>query len=288
VGDAGRAGAAPRARSDLDRTAYGALVRRALEHIRAGDVYQVNLSRRFTAPLGGTDPFALYERLQRASPAPFGAYVDLGDAQLLSVSPELFLRVGADPDAPGARRVETRPIKGTRPRDPVAAADRAQAAALRASEKDLAEHLMIVDLERNDLGRVARTGTVAVESLFEPYALPTLHHLESRVTALLRDDVSVAELLRATFPGGSITGAPKIRAMEVIGALEGGPRGPYCGAIGVFGPGAELTLSIAIRTAVVSGGAVEYRAGGGIVADSDPDAEFDETAWKAEAFFRAL
>jgi para-aminobenzoate synthetase component 1 len=261
-----------------------AIVEEAKRHIAAGDVYQVNLSRRFVAAVDG-DAWTLYRRLAAESPAPFGALLDLGDAQVLSVSPELFLRVEPRPDG---RRVETRPIKGTRPRRAGREEDRREAEVLRASEKDRAEHLMIVDLERNDLGRVARPGTVQVESLFEPYELPTLHHLESTVSATLRDDVDTAALLRATFPGGSITGAPKLRAMQLIGALERAPRGPYCGAVALFLPDGAAALSIAIRTAVLARGHLDYRAGGGIVADSDPLQELAETEWKAAAFFRAL
>jgi para-aminobenzoate synthetase component 1 len=251
--------------------AYLARVARIREYLHAGDVYQVNLARRLVASvLAPGDALAIHRALAAASPA------------IVSSSPERFLARAA------GGRIETRPIKGTRPRGATPAADAAAAADLRAAAKDAAEHLMIVDLERNDLGRVAVTGSVQVDALAYVVELPTVHHLVSRVSAALRPDVGLAALLRATFPGGSITGAPKVRAMQIIAELEPAARGPYCGAIGWFGAGGALDLSIAIRIAVLAGGALTLHVGGGIVADSDPQAELDETEAKAAGWRRAL
>jgi anthranilate/para-aminobenzoate synthase component I len=212
---------------------------------------------------------------------PHAAYLDVGDAQLVANSPELFLR------RRGAR-VETRPIKGTRPRGDTPARDAALAAELLRDPKERAEHVMIVDLERNDLGRVAETGSVHVEAHAEVESHATVHHLVSRVAARVRPEVGLADLLRATFPGGSITGAPKRRAMQIIAELEETPRGPYTGAFGFFAANGDLELGLAIRTAVVRGGEVRWGAGGGIVADSDPDRELAESWLKTAALRRAL
>jgi len=264
----------------LPRERYLAAVRRILAYLEAGDVYQVNLTLPFTAPLAAP-PWVLYQRLARRHPVPYGAYLDLGPAQLVVNSPELFLR------RRGAR-VETRPIKGTRPRGYGAANDARLVAELRGDAKERAEHVMIVDLERNDLGRVAVPGSVAVDVLGRVESLATVHHLVSTVSARLRNGVGLADLLRATFPGGSITGAPKVRAMEIIRELEPWPRGPYTGALGVFHPGGDLELGLAIRTAVVAGGTVRYGAGGGIVADSSPERELAEAWLKTAALRLAL
>jgi para-aminobenzoate synthetase component 1 len=263
--------------------AYKARVARILEYLRAGDVYQVNLARRLIAPrLVPGDPLALAAAIAAASPAPYAAFLEPapGDA-IVSASPERFLARSGD-------RIETRPIKGTRPRATSPAGDAAARDELARAPKDAAEHLMIVDLERNDLGRVAVTGSVRVDELAYVVELPTVHHLVSRVSAALRPDVGLAALLRATFPGGSITGAPKIRAMQIIDELEPAPRGPYCGAIGWLGAGGALDLSIAIRIAVLAGDELAVHVGGGIVADSDPQAELDETEAKAAGWRRAL
>jgi para-aminobenzoate synthetase component 1 len=253
-------------------------VARALAYIRAGDVYQVNLARRLCAAVRTPgDPIALYRAL---APAPFGAVVELGPATLISNSPELFLR-----RRPGDTRVETRPIKGTRARGGDATSDAALAAELAASPKELAEHLMIVDLLRNDLGRVAALGSVAVDGFARMVTLPTVHHLVSTVHA--RVSAGPAELLRATFPGGSITGAPKVRAMEVIHELEPVAREAYTGAIGWLA-GDALDFAIAIRTAILHADRLTLSVGGGIVADSDPARELEETEEKAAAFRAAL
>jgi para-aminobenzoate synthetase component I len=274
----------PLAADEPDGAGHLARVARVLDYIAAGDVYQVNVARRLAAPvLAPGDALAVYRALAAASPAPYGALIEGDGATVVSGSPERFLGRG-----PGGARIETRPIKGTRPRGADPAADRAAAAELAAATKDGAEHLMIVDLERNDLGRVAVTGSVAVDRLAYVVELPGLHHLVSRVSAALRPDVGLAALLRATFPGGSITGAPKVRAMEIIDELESVRRGPYCGALGWFGAGGALDLAIAIRIAVIAGGALRVHVGGGIVADSDPAAELDETEVKAAGWRRAL
>jgi len=261
----------------LARDCYLAAVRRVLDYLGAGDAYQVNLTLPFAAPLAAP-PWALFAALARRHPVPYGAYLDIGGAQIVANSPELFLRRRSD-------RVETRPIKGTRPRGAGRLRDAGLADELRNDGKERAEHVMIVDLERNDLGRVCRTGSVAVERLAELESHPTVHHLVSAVTGRLRPGVGLAALLRATFPGGSITGAPKVRAMEIIRELEPWPRGPYTGAFGLFHPSGDLELGLAIRTAVVSQGTVRWHAGGGIVADSDPERELAE-AWVKTAALR--
>ena len=260
---------------------YRRRVGRVLDYLRAGDCYQVNLSHRLHATLGEHDALPLYLRLRALAPAPLGAYLATARATILCNSPESFLRV-----RPGS--IETRPIKGTRRRGAGPAEDGRLADELRGSAKDAAEHLMIVDLLRNDLGRVATTGSVTVEGFARLVTLPTVHHLVSTVKARTRLGLPLEEILGATLPGGSITGAPKLRAVEIIDELEGSARGPYCGAIGWLGPAGSAELALAIRTAVVRGGELCLGVGGGIVADSDPDDELAETRVKAEAFLRAL
>jgi para-aminobenzoate synthetase component 1 len=271
--------------ADQGADAYRAAVGRVHEYIAAGDVYQVNLARRLTAVIERLgDPLALYAALVARSPAAFGALVEADGATVISGSPELFLRRAA-----GARRVETRPIKGTRRRDlDDAVADHALAEELRADPKELAEHLMIVDLERNDLGRVAELGSVRVDALGYAVALPTVHHLVSTVSCRVGADVTTADILRATFPGGSITGAPKIRAMQIIDELEPARRGPYTGAIGYLGADGAIDLSIAIRGVVLTDSELRLHVGGGIVADSTADRELAETEEKAAAWRAAL
>ena len=266
--------------SNFSRDAYIAAVERTRAYIAAGDVFQVNLSQRFTAPLG-EDPAAVYERLRAQSPALYGAYLEHPDYALICNSPELFLRVERD-GAGERRRVTTRPIKGTR------ASGAGMARQLRDSEKDRAELNMIIDLERNDLGRVCEIGSVRVTQPRVVEAHPTVLHTAATVEGLLREDVTFVDLLRATFPGGSITGAPKIRSMEIIEELEPHRRGPYCGAIGYLGGDGTIEFNIAIRTMIVRDGLVHIPVGGGIVADSDPAAEYEETIVKARAMFGAL
>jgi anthranilate/para-aminobenzoate synthase component I len=262
---------------DLDAPEdYLAGVRRILEYLRAGDVYQVNLARRLTASLPsceGPMGWALFARLQRESPAPHALWLADETSCLVGNSPERFLRL----DAGGM--IETRPIKGTRPRG-------ADVAELARHPKDLAEHIMIVDLERNDLGRVCRAGSIEVHGFARTVSLPTVHHLVTTVRGRLRPLVGLPELLRATFPGGSITGAPKIRAMEIIAELESAARGPYTGATGWLGAAGDLDLAVAIRTALVRDRRLTLWVGGGIVADSSPEDELRETVAKASAFAR--
>ena len=262
-------------------------VGRILDYLQAGDAYQVNLSRRLRASCTGGDPTFLAAALRAGAPAPHAAFIaaasdstgESADAvTILGNSPERFLSVSTD----GV--VETRPIKGTRPRGADAAADRAAVAELSAAAKDRAEHVMIVDLERNDLGRVCRAGSVEVASLARVVSLPTVHHLISTVRGQLRPDVGLAALLAATFPGGSVTGAPKRRAMQIIDELEPSPRGVYTGATGWLGAAGDLDLAIAIRTAVLRRGQLELSVGGGIVVDSTPEGELRETEVKARAF----
>jgi len=248
--------------------------------IRTGEIYQANLTRRIRRPFGD-DPLACYLRLRRRQPVPHGAYLDLGSLAILSNSPESFLSIDGD-------WIETRPIKGTRPRGADASEDRAAVSSLVSDPKELAEHVMIVDLERNDLGRVCTVGSVEVAEHARVVSLATLHHLESRVRGRLLPHVGTDDVLRATFPGGSVTGAPKIQAMRVIAEVEPEARGIYTGAIGAFNGLRLAELNIAIRTAVVAGGYVTYGTGGGIVADSRPETEYEETVTKSRAFLDSL
>jgi len=266
--------------SNFARAEYLERVRRVREYIAAGDVYQINLTQRFEAPYAG-DPYALYRRLRAASPAAMAAYLNCGDFQVLSASPELLLRLDG-------REVETRPIKGTRPRGATPAEDERLRAELLASEKDRAELLMIVDLSRNDLGRVCETGSVRVDELRRLETLSTVHHLVATVCGRLRTDCDALDAMRAAFPGGSITGAPKIRAMQIIDELETVRRHVYTGAIGWFGFDGDCDLNIAIRTMLCRAGKAYYHVGGGVVWDSEPDAEFQETLDKGRALCAAL
>jgi para-aminobenzoate synthetase component I len=265
-----------------ERGGFEAAVARSVERIAAGEIFQMNLCRRLEADLPASDLWPFYRRLRAASPAEHGAFLDLGEGRAVaSISPELFLAVQG-------REVESRPIKGTRQRGATPREDRALARELLASEKDRAELTMIVDVVRNDLGRVCATGSVEVTSHAELMTLPTLHHTVSTVRGRLRPDAGAGELLRAAFPPASITGAPKIQAMIAIAAEEERRRGPAMGALGWMSLGGDLELAVAIRTAVATRGRVAYHAGCGIVADSDPELEFAESAVKARAFLTAL
>ncbi len=255
---------------------YAAAVECVIDKIRDGEAYQVNLSQRFAARCEA-DPLDLYHNLRRRSPAPFGALFRTQAGSILSTSPERFVRV----DRSG--RIETRPIKGTRPRGADTAEDRALAAELLASEKDRAENLMIVDLLRNDLSKICLPGSISVPELFKLESWATVHHLVSVITGQLRTGTSPGDVIRATFPSGSVTGAPKIRAMEIITDLEHVARGPYCGAIGYLAFDGQIDLSVAIRILVLAGGRATFHAGGGIVYDSDPEDEYHETLAKALA-----
>jgi para-aminobenzoate synthetase component I len=269
-------------RSTFTHRGYLDAVTRVRDYIVAGDIFQANLSQRFHAPL--TEPaFELYARLRQGNPAAFAAYLDFGGLAVLSASPERFLRLEAN-----GRQVETRPIKGTRPRGLGPMHDAALGRALSESGKDRAENVMIVDLLRNDLSRVCRPGTVRVPELFALERHPTVHHLVSTVVGVLDRGCDAIDLLRATFPGGSITGAPKVRAMEIIAELEPSRRGVYCGSVGYISVTGAMDTSIVIRTYLALRGRVYFQAGGGIVADSDPELEYRETLDKARALISAL
>ena len=270
----------PRVTAALSKTDYLERIGRIRDYIRDGDVYQVNFTQRFDCALPCT-PWQLWQRLSQLNPAPFAAWLNHPEVQIVSASPERFLRLAG-------RTITTRPIKGTRPRGTTPEQDLARRRELETSEKDRAELLMIVDLERNDLGRVAIPGTVQVPELFAIETHPTVFHQVAEVTAELEPGLDIIDLLRATFPGGSISGAPKIRAMEIIDELEPGRRGPYTGALGWIGFNGDADLNIIIRTFACRHGHAWFQAGGGIVWDSDPEDEYAEMLDKGRALFRAL
>lgn len=276
--------------SNFSRPAYLAAVRRVLASIAAGDAYQVNLSQQLHLPLTA-HPWEHYQQLRRINPAPFAAYFVLPPGKeatpghvggaILSASPERFLRVQDG-------QVETRPIKGTRPRGRTVASDAALRAELAGSAKDQAENVMIVDLLRNDLSKVCQPFSVRTPELFAVESYTTVHHLVSTVVGRLRPGLDAVDLLRACFPGGSITGAPKVRAMQIIASLEPTRRSVYCGALGYLGFDGAFDSSIAIRTAVAGANELSFGVGGGIVADSDPAAEYTATLHKAAGLWRGL
>ena len=266
--------------SNFSREAYLAAIRRIREYIINGDVYQVNLAQRFSFPFQG-EPYALFRRLFQLNPAPFYAYLQCGDFQVLSTSMERFLYRRGD-------YLETRPIKGTRPRGATPEEDAALRRELAASPKDDAELSMIVDLLRNDLGKVCRPRTVQVKEHKRLEAYQNVYHLVSIVTGQLRPQTSHVDILRATFPGGSITGCPKIRAMEIIDELEPHVRHVYCGAMGYLGLHENLDLNVAIRTAIFSRGQARFAVGGGIVYDSREEEEFEETLHKGRTLFKVI
>ena len=259
---------------------YADAVEKARQYIIAGDIFEVNLSQRFEAALS-TTPYELYRRLRQINPAPFACYLGFDEVSVVSASPERFLRVRGD-------WVETRPIKGTRPRGKTPEEDEALASELVNSVKDRAENIMIVDLERNDLGRVCRFGTIKVTELAILEVFPTVFHLTSTVEGNLSEGKNCIDLLKASFPGGSITGAPKVRAMEIIDELEPTRRSVYTGNIGYLSFNGNLDLNIAIRTFLVKGSKAYFQVGGAVVYDSDPEAEYQETLDKARALINAL
>jgi para-aminobenzoate synthetase component 1 len=266
--------------SNLFRVEFVAAVERAQRYIRAGDIYQVNLSHRLAAPCE-ISGWEFFQQLSAASPAPFSAFLDCGDCEIASSSPEQFLRMSGS-------QIITRPIKGTRPRDADPTRDAQLAYELQTSAKELAELVMITDLLRNDLGQVCEYGSVQVPELAKLEKFAQVQHLVSTIEGRLKKDVTHFAAFASCFPGGSITGAPKFRAMEIIDELEPISRGPYCGAIGYLGFNRESQLSIAIRTAVCARGKIYFNVGAGIVADSNPEAEYEETLAKARGFFDAL
>ncbi len=269
-------------KSNFSRDEFVERVRIAQDYIASGDIYQVNLSQQFHALLSrGASLFSLYDRLRAVSPAPMAAYLQQGEREILSSSPETFLRMHG-------RVIETRPIKGTRPRFADPELDSRSAFELQTSEKEIAELVMITDLERNDLGRVCEFGSVKVTEMLKHERLEQVHHLVSTVTGQLREGLDQVDVLQSCFPGGSITGAPKKRAMEVIAELETVPRGLYTGVIGYLGFNGESQFNIAIRTMDRKGQCLTYGVGAGIVADSDPEMEYEETLQKAEGIRLAL
>ncbi|HZP13821.1 MAG TPA: aminodeoxychorismate synthase component I [Nevskiaceae bacterium] len=270
----------PATEDDPER--YRAGVRAILEYLRAGDVFQVNLSRRWQAPLReGVSHCDLYDALRSRNPAPFAGLAWWQNSAVVSSSPERLVHIEGD-------RVQTRPIAGTRPRAADPSEDRRQIEKLMASIKERAEHIMLIDLERNDLGRVCESGSVEVDELMTTESYAHVHHIVSNVAGRLRSEAGPGDVLRAVFPGGTITGCPKVRAMEIIAELEGVGRGPYTGAMGYLCRSGRLDMNILIRSLVCEDGTVTFRAGGGIVADSDPDAELAEARAKARGLLLAL
>jgi len=267
-------------KSNFTHDDYVKAVARAREYICAGDIFQVNISQRFETELV-MPPYELYRRLREINPAPFAAFLDMGEQSVICASPERFLKLAGD-------AVETRPIKGTRPRGKTPLEDAALARELLDSVKDRAENIMIVDLERNDIGRVCVDGSVKVTELAILETYPTVFHLTSTVTGQLSSDKTGIDLLKASFPGGSITGAPKVRSMEIIDELEPTRRSVYTGALGYLGFNGDLDLNIVIRTFLADGNRAWFQVGGGIVYDSEPEKEYQETLDKGRALVRAL
>ncbi|MCC5852087.1 MAG: aminodeoxychorismate synthase component I [Alkalimonas sp.] len=266
--------------ANMDKAGYQARFKQVHQHLLAGNCYQINLAQRFSACYQGSE-WQAYRKLRAANAAPFSAFMRLPEGCVLSISPERFLQLHG-------RKVETKPIKGTKPRHSNARLDAETAEALRNSPKDRAENVMIVDLLRNDLGRVAEPGSVQVPDLFAIESYPAVHHLVSTVTATLRADLDATDLLQAAFPGGSITGAPKISAMTIIEQLEPHRRSVYCGSIGYIDQSGDMDTNIAIRTLVACNGQLHCWAGGGIVADSEADSEYQETLDKVHKILPVL
>ncbi len=267
-------------KSNFTHKAYLEAVEKAREYICAGDIFQVNLSQRFETDIA-VPPYELYRRLRAINPAPFANYFNFDGVSIVGASPERYMKLTGD-------RVETRPIKGTKPRGSTPQEDRALGESLLNSRKDRAENIMIVDLQRNDIGRVCRYGTVKVTELAILETWPTVFHLTSTVEGRLREGCGVIDLLKASFPGGSITGAPKVRAMEIIEELEPTRRSIYTGSLGYIGFDGDMDLDIVIRTIIVKDGKAYFQVGGAIVYDSEPESEYIETLDKGRALMRAL
>ncbi|MFZ5996586.1 MAG: anthranilate synthase component I family protein [Nitrospirota bacterium] len=266
---------------EMTKERYMDMVRRAKEYIAAGDIFQANLSQRISAPIGESDPWDIYKVLRRINPSPFAAFADFGDYQIVSSSPERLVRVKDG-------TIETRPIAGTRPRGKSRSEDEVLRAELLLNEKERAEHIMLIDLERNDIGRISEYGSVAVDELMITEDYSHVIHIVSNVKSILRADKTCFDVIRATFPGGTITGVPKVRCMEIIDELEPVTRGAYTGSLGYVGFSGSMDLNIIIRTFVIKKGRAYVQAGAGIVADSDPEREYYETLKKAEALIKTL
>lgn len=275
----------PLIQQDISREEYIKMVVRAKEYIAAGDIFQANLSHRFRITSPTVPPFSLYKRLRTINPSPFSAYLDFGTIQVASGSPERLVRVSESEEK---RLISTRPIAGTHPRGENEAEDERMIRALYQSEKERAEHLMLVDLERNDLGKLCRYGSIRVDELMSLEKYSHVSHLVSNIQGELRPEVTFSEIFQALFPGGTITGVPKIRCMEILSGLEKSARGIYTGALGYIGFTGELDLNIAIRTWVRQGDEITFQVGAGIVADSDPEKEYSETLQKAAALIKAV
>ncbi len=266
---------------NMTKDCFESMVRQCKEYIAAGDIYQANLSQRLSATIGKADPLRLYRILREINPSPFAAYLDFGDLQLVSSSPERLIRLRD-------KAVDTRPIAGTRKRGSDSAETQELSAELLTNEKERAEHIMLLDLERNDLGKVCDYGTVAVDEMMVVEDYSHVIHIVSNVRGALKNDKDCFDLVRAVFPGGTITGVPKVRCMEIIDELEPVARGPYTGSIGYLSNAGDMDLNIIIRTFVVQDGIAHLQVGAGIVADSDPEREYFETLQKAEALKKAL
>lgn len=271
----------PAIRYEMSQQRYMDMVKRAKEYIAAGDIFQANLSQRISALLGDRSPWEIYKVLRGINPSPFAAYADFGDYQIVSSSPERLIRIVDN-------IIDTRPIAGTRPRGRDLTEDEAMRSELLLNEKERAEHIMLIDLERNDLGRVSESGSVVVDELMITEDYSHVIHIVSNVRGRLQEGKTAFDAIRAAFPGGTITGVPKVRCMEIIDELEPLARGPYTGSLGYIGFSGDLDLNIIIRTFVVKGGTAYVQAGAGIVADSDPEREYYETLKKAEALIRTL
>jgi len=267
-------------KSNMTKSKFTNMVKRAKEYIREGDIFQANLSQRFEAEFEG-DPWEFYKRLNEINPSPFGGYINFDDMSIVSASPERLIKING-------KYIETRPIAGTRPRGKSSQNDIALSKELLLNEKERAEHIMLVDLERNDLGRVCKYGTVKVDELMILESYSHVWHIVSKVVGELKDDVKFIDILRACFPGGTITGCPKVRCMEIIEELEPVRRGIYTGSMGYIGYDGRIDLNIIIRSALVKNGKIYFYAGAGIVADSNPEKEYEETLFKAEAIMEAL
>jgi anthranilate/para-aminobenzoate synthase component I len=268
-------------RHDVKKGRYEQMVRKAKEYIAAGDIFQANLSLRVSAEIEGRDPWALYTILREINPSPFSSFIDFGDYHIVSSSPERLVRVRAGV-------IETRPIAGTRPRGKDRGEDEAMRAELLLNEKERAEHIMLIDLERNDIGRVSDYGSVFVDELMVTEDYSHVIHIVSNVRGKLAEGKDCFDVIKATFPGGTITGVPKVRCMEIIDEIEPFRRGPYTGSLGYIGFNGNMDLNIIIRTFLIKDGMAYIQAGAGIVADSDPEKEYYESLKKAEALIRTL